>query len=71
MTRYTIRKVESFKIYESPLFTVYAYRKNSMNPMVVFSNGVDAAGVFVERSQVADLLKRKFKNHVDRRRQIA
>lgn len=71
MTRYTIRKNRDFKTYETPLFTIHAYRKHSTKPMVIFSNGLDAACVFVDRREVADLLKRKFKNHVDRRRQKA
>ena len=69
MTRYTIRKSGSSKIYESPFFTVHAFRHS--RPLVVFTNGHDAVGVFLDRSEVAEMLKRKFKNHVDRRLQRA
>lgn len=70
MTRYTIRKTGNFKTYETPLFTVHAFRMPA-RPLVVFTNGNEAASVFVERKEVANLLKRKFKNSVDRRIQNA
>jgi hypothetical protein len=38
---------------------------------LVFSDGREAASVFVDRKQSADLLRNKFKNHIDRRTQRA
>jgi len=66
--KYTITRTKLATTYRTPLFDlkIYKFRKDP-RPLVVFSNGYDAAGVYVDRKETADLLRNKFKNHIDRR----
>ena len=67
--KYTITRTALANTYRTPLFDVKIYKlRNALpRPLVVFSNGHDAAGIYVDRKETADLLRNKFKNHIDRR----
>lgn len=68
MQTFSIRRKGKFNHYDAPLFSVSTMKGSKAEKfLVVFSNGKDAVAVFLQRHEVADLLKRKFKNHVDRR----
>jgi hypothetical protein len=68
MQKFTIRRKEKFTHYNTPLFSVSTTKgKKQERFIVVFTNSDDAVAVFLSRSEVANILKRKFKNHVDRR----
>lgn len=69
---HTITRTKSFVKYENKFFTVDICKKINNHPiksqsiMVVFSNGEDAAAVFLNRRDVAYLLHNKFKNNYKR-----
>ena len=66
--KYTITRTAFANTYRTPLFDLKIYKcKQVLRPLVVFSNGHDAAGIYVDRKETADLLRNKFKNHIDRR----
>lgn len=66
--KYTITRTKLATTYRTPLFDLKIYKfKKDPRPLLVFSDGREAAGVFVDRKQTADLLRNKFKNHIDRR----
>jgi hypothetical protein len=70
--KYSITRSAFATTYRTPLFDLKVYKfKKDPRPLLVFSDGREAAGVFVDRKQTADLLRNKFKNHLDRRTQRA
>ena len=70
MNKFEIYRKGQSRFYYSPLFTVGMY-KYVINPLVTFSNGEEAVSVFISRSELADILRTKFKNHPTRRRERA
>lgn len=64
--KYTITRSQYSTTYRSPLFDIVIYKQNP-RPFLIFSNQSGAAGVYVDRKQIAHLLKEKFKDSVDRR----
>lgn len=76
MKNYTIRRNRKANVttYESPLFSMSIAKHQQFKNqeiLVIFSNHVDAAAVFVSREQATDLLKRKFKKGLDLQKQNA
>lgn len=71
MKKFEIVRKGNIRWYRSPLFTVNLISNKTLQPLIVFSNGDDAVAVFVSRGELANILKNKFKNHVDRRLQRA
>jgi hypothetical protein len=65
--KYTITRNAFATTYRTPLFDlkIHKFMKHP-RPLLVFSDGREAASVFVDRKQSADLLRNKFKNHIDR-----
>ena len=70
MNKFEIARKGRSRFYYSPLFTVGMY-EYVINPLVTFSNGEEAVAVFISRSELADILRTKFKNHPTRRRERA
>lgn len=64
--KYTITRSQHSTTYRSPLFDIVIYKHNP-RPFLIFSNQSGVAGVYVDRKQIAHLLKEKFKDSVDRR----
>jgi len=65
--RFQINKYESCTFYETNFFQLMASKIKDSRPMVTFTNGDEAVAVFIDRNEAADILRRKFKNNVDRR----
>ncbi len=70
--RHSITRTNNFVKYQNGFFTIDICKKISNQPikseriMVVFSNGEEAAAVFVNRQDAAYLLRNKFKNNYKR-----
>jgi hypothetical protein len=70
--KHSITRTKSFVTYENKFFTVDICKTINNQPiksqriMVVFSNGEDAAAVFLNRRDAAYLLRNKFKNNYKR-----
>lgn len=73
MPKFTIQRGLKSTTYSAPLFTIATVKGSSKSNSVLatFSNGHDAVSVLLPRIEIAYILKRKFKNHVDRRRERA
>lgn len=70
--RHRITRTNNFVKYENNFFTIDICKKINNQPiksqriMVIFSNGEDAAAVFLSRQDAAYLLHNKFKNNYKR-----
>lgn len=64
---FEIRKHTNSTFYETNLFQLMISKYKHSRPMATFTNGDEAVAVFISREEAADMLRRKFKNHVDRR----
>ena len=64
---FRIRKLDHSCFYETNLFQLMISKYKGSRPMATFTNGDEAVAVFISREEAADILRRKFKNNVDRR----
>lgn len=64
---FEIRKHTNSTFYETNLFTLMVSKFRFSRPMATFTNGDEAVAVFISREEAADILRRKFKNNIDRR----
>ncbi len=64
---FQINKHKSCTFFETNFFQLMVNKNRSLRPMITFTNGDEAAAVFIDRNEAADILRRKFKNNVDRR----
>lgn len=71
MKKFEIARKGKIRSYYCPLFSVFLTEMKVAKPLIVFSNGDDAVALFVSRSELASILKNKFKNHEVRRREKA
>jgi hypothetical protein len=72
MPKFTITRMKNSRWYDTDLFNISTTPgKKSGNILATFHNDSMAVCVFISRSEAADVLKRKFKNNVDRRAQRA
>lgn len=69
---FRIKNSKGFRTYETTLFQVSVPKNRKFGEiMTIFCNHHDAYALFLDRKEVASLLRRKFKNGVDRRIQRA
>ena len=64
---FRIRRLNHASFYETNLFHLTISKYKGARPMATFTNGDEAVAVFISREEAADILRRKFKNNVDRR----
>ena len=64
---FRIRKLAHSTFYETNLFQLMVSAYKGARPMATFTNGDEAVAVFISREEAADILRRKFKNNIDRR----
>lgn len=72
MPKFTITRMKHNRWYETDLFNISTIPGNkNVDVLATFHNSSMAVCVFISRREAADVLKRKFKNNVDRRAQRA
>jgi lipid A disaccharide synthetase len=64
----TIQKTPHNTTYKTSLFDLSIPKRKSKRPMICFTNHEMAVAMFIDRSEAADILQRKFKNLLDMNR---
>lgn len=64
----TIQRTSHNTTYKTSLFDLSIPKRKSKRPMICFTNHEMAVAMFIDRSEAADVLQRKFKNLLDMNR---
>lgn len=64
----TIQRTSHSNTYKTSLFDLSIPKRKSKRPMICFTNHEMAVAMFIDRSEAADVLQRKFKNLLDMNR---
>jgi hypothetical protein len=63
----TIQRTSHSNTYKTSLFDLSIPKRKSKRPMICFTNHEMALAMFIDRSEAADVLQRKFKTLLDKR----